>query len=40
MLETGYNKLMNYLRLLHAKYRMLYFFGNGFNDNLVEIPLL
>ena len=22
---------MNYLRLLHAKYRMLDFFGNGFN---------
>lgn len=31
---------MNYLRFLHAKYRMLDFFGNGFNDNLVEIPLL
>lgn len=26
---------MNYLRFLHAKYRMLDFFGNGFKGVLV-----
>ena len=28
---------MNYLRFLHAKYRILYFFGNGFNKALAEL---
>lgn len=28
---------MNYLRFLHTKYRMLDFFGNGFNKALSEL---